>query len=114
MKRSPRTVAAAGSRPSMARTDNPSLTSSDSSGSGVEEYRRTFGQSVRHALAALFRRTLDRDGGAANWERVEIYLDENPARRPDSGDAGLTSRSVFDPWQELIASFENPRNPPLY
>jgi len=79
---------------------------------GVEDYRQTFGHtiSLRH-WRRLFRRTLNRDGGAKNWARLEIYLDENPARRPEFRKRPLYIPVCLQPLQELIASFENPAAP---
>lgn len=76
---------------------------------GVEDYRRTFGHSIstRH-WRRLFKRTVDRDGGAQNWTRLEIYLDETPALRAKPL---LPLASAFRSLQELIASFQNPTDP---
>src|SRR5207302_10224211 len=59
----------------------------------------------------LFRRTLDRDGGAENWGRLEIYLDESPTRRPELRRGACFVPATFQPLQELISSFENPVAP---
>ena len=79
---------------------------------GVEDYRRVFGHSIsaRHWRRVL-RRTLDRDGGAENWGRLEIYLDESPARKPELKKRGLYTANAFGPLQELISSFVNPAEP---
>jgi hypothetical protein len=77
---------------------------------GVEEYRRVFGHRVtsRH-WRRLLKRTLGRDGGAENWSRLEIYLDESPARRSK---AAIPVASVaLRPLQDLISSFQNPVAP---
>ena len=70
--------------PALARLNDVDLTTAEFERLGVEDYRRTFGHSVstRH-WRRLLRRTLDRDGGAENWGRLEIYLDKSPARRPE-------------------------------
>ena len=85
-------------------------TRADFETAGVEEYRRVFGHKVtsRH-WRRLFRRTLERDGGAQNWMRLQIYLDESPARRVKTlvPFAGIALR----PLQELIAAFKNPSTP---
>ena len=91
------------------RLKDANLTSAEFEKLGVEDYRRVFGHSIsiRH-WRRLFRRTLDRDGGAKNWARLEIYLDENPARRPEFRKRQLYVPISLRPLQELIASFENP------
>src|SRR6266851_1328141 len=70
--------------PAFTRLNDSDLSSAEFERLGVEDYRRTFGHSVstRH-WRRLFRRTLNRDRGAENWGRLEIYLDESPARRPE-------------------------------
>ena len=98
--------------PALARQNDVDLTSADVEQLGVEAYRRTFGHNVstRH-WRRLFRRTLDRDGGAENWRRLEIYLDECPARRPELRKPSPFTPAALRPLQELISSFENPAAP---
>jgi hypothetical protein len=71
-----------------------------------------FGHSVstRH-WRRLLRRTLDRDGGTENWGRLEIYLDESPARRPEFRKRNFYTPVSVQLLQELISSFENPAAP---
>ena len=77
---------------------------------GVEQYRQVFGHRVtfRH-WRRLFRRTIDRDGGPGNWTRLEIYLDESPARRVKT--LVPFAAAALRPLQDLIASFQNPTAP---
>ena len=48
---------------------------------GIDEYQRVFGYriSAKH-WRDLFDRTIERDNGNEEWERPEIYLEENPPR----------------------------------
>lgn len=96
----------------LARLKDGSVTSAEFERLGVEDYRRTFGHivSTRH-WRRLFRRTLMRDGGAENWSRLEIYLDESPARKPELKRRIHFIPAAFRPLQELIASFANPTTP---
>jgi hypothetical protein len=50
---------------------------------GVADYEKVFGWkiSTRH-FRQLIRRTVERDGGRENWQRLEIYLPKKPARKP--------------------------------
>src|SRR5229473_3098588 len=77
--------------PALVRLNDANVTSAEFEQLGLEDYRRVFGRSIsaRH-WRRLLRRTLDRDGGAENWGRLEIYLDESPARRPE-----LRKRALF-------------------
>jgi hypothetical protein len=98
--------------PALARLSDVDLISGEFEQLGVEDYRRTFGHriSTRH-WRRLFRRTIDRDGGAENWGRLEIYLDESLARKPEFRKRNLYTPVTLQPLQELIASFENPAEP---
>jgi hypothetical protein len=96
----------------LANRNDPDRTRAEFERLGVEDYRRVFDHSIstRH-WRRLFRRTVDRDGGAENWARLEIYIDENPARRPEFRKPQLYVPISLRPLQELIASFENPTTP---
>ncbi|MGB9473804.1 MAG: hypothetical protein WCE87_01915 [Candidatus Udaeobacter sp.] len=49
---------------------------------GVEAYKREFGFAISSGhWRTLFNRTIDRDNGAEEWSRLEIYFEENPPRR---------------------------------
>jgi hypothetical protein len=96
----------------LAQLNDVNLTTTEFERLGVEDYRRIFGHSIstRH-WRRLFRRTLTRDGGAENWGRLEIYLDESPARRAEFKKRVVHTPAVFQPLQELISSFANPADP---
>src|ERR1700730_12132311 len=98
--------------PALARKNDSDLKSVEFEQLGVEDYRRTFGHSIstRH-WRRLFRRTSDRDGGAENWGRLEIYLDESPARKPELRERAPFTPTALRSLQELISSFENPAAP---
>src|SRR5205085_2524122 len=94
---------------SLTRHGNNGLTNAEFERLGVEDYRLTFGHSIstRH-WRRLFKRTLDRDGGAKNWQRLEIYLEESPARRPEFRKRNHFIPADLKPLQELISSFARP------
>ncbi len=49
---------------------------------GIAAYEKVFGHHVSgYWFRTLFKRTLDRAGAAPDFHRLEIYLDENAARR---------------------------------
>jgi hypothetical protein len=77
---------------------------------GLLEYKKVFGHeiSTRH-WRRLFTRTIERDNGLAEWTRLEIYLDENPARKqkPISAKAPEEFREL----QQVIANFVNQTAP---
>jgi hypothetical protein len=80
---------------------------------GLEDYRREFGHAVsgRH-LRDLVKRTMERDGGAGQFDRLDLFLDEKPARnnatRPP---ISLTVQTEFRELQGAISSFKNPAEP---
>jgi hypothetical protein len=98
--------------PALARLNDVNLPKVEVERLGVEDYRRVVGHSIstRH-WRRLFRRTLDRDRGAENWGRLEIYLNESPARKPELRKCTLYIPTAFRPLQELISSFANPSEP---
>jgi hypothetical protein len=67
---------------------------------GVVEYSRAFGHpvSTRH-WRTLFKRTLDRDAGADDFGRIELYVSDKPARKS----AG--QRIVCEAIEELSDQF---------
>jgi len=98
--------------PALARLNDENITNADVERLGLEDYRRVFGHSIsaRH-WRRLFRRTLNRDGGAENWGRLEIYLDESPARKPELRKRAPYTPTALLPLQDLISSFAKPAEP---
>ena len=90
-----------------------SRTSAELDEIGLDDYRREFGFAITdRALRGLVKRTLERDGGAENFSRLELYLDERPARKaplpsqPRPGD-----EIEFHELREVIAAFKQPTEP---
>jgi hypothetical protein len=98
--------------PALARMGDSGLGKAEFERLGVEDYRKTFGHTIstRH-WRRLFKRTLDRDGGTKNCTRLEIYLDESPARRPEFRKRNFYVSVSLQPLQQLISSFANPVDP---
>src|SRR5713101_4299156 len=98
--------------PTFARLSDVNLASKDLEQLGIEDYRRVFGHSIsmRH-WRRLLKRTLDRGGGVENWGRLEIYLDESPARKLELRKGATFTPIALKPLQELISSFANPVEP---
>lgn len=80
---------------------------------GLADFRGTFGYVVSEKQwKRLLDRTVSRDGGAEDWSRLEIYLDENCARKaPASGVAAVTLGNEHRPLRDLMASFQKPAEP---
>jgi len=80
---------------------------------GLEDYKREIGHAIggRH-LRNLVKRILDRDGGAGQFTRVELFLDERPARKDATRPAiSLAVQTEFRELQDVIATFKNPAEP---
>jgi hypothetical protein len=80
---------------------------------GLEDYQREFGHAIsgRH-LRNLVNRTLARDAGAGRFARVELFLDERPARKDATRPAiSLAVQTEFRELQDVIATFKNPAKP---
>jgi len=74
---------------------------------GLEDYQREFGASIsaRH-LREMIQRTLDRDAGANDWERIEIYL---PDRLPAKSELMQAETGPdFDELSSFISLCSNP------
>lgn len=82
---------------------------------GVREYARVFG----HVITArywrlLFRRTIERDGGAENFGRIELYLSDKPARKQSPAQIVYVAleeiQDQFPYIQDYIDGCSNPPN----
>lgn len=97
-------------RPSLLRQDGCDLTAAEFEAAGVADYAKAFSRTVtaRH-WRSLFGRTLQRDAGAENWNRLEIYLPDKPA--PKKAPERPLPESLQDQFQELGAFIDACPNP---
>ncbi len=98
--------------PSVQRQEDTSLNAAEFETSGVEDYKKVFGHeiSARH-FRDLFKRTIQRDGGAENWSNLALYLDERPARKIKTNPATAPCADEFRPLQQIISAFKNLAEP---
>src|ERR1035438_8701826 len=69
-------------RPWLVQGDETCLTTKDLETRGVADYARVFGHRITGRYwRELLARTLRRDAGAEDWNRLEIYLPERPAAK---------------------------------
>lgn len=97
----------------LAHQSDASLTSAEREALGLADYENFFGYAItdRH-LRAMVKRTLDRDAGAGNFARLEIYLTENPARKVvNKPVSSLAVEMEFQRLRDAIRSFKNPAAP---
>jgi hypothetical protein len=79
---------------------------------GLEDFRAQFGYAVsgRH-WRRLLARAVQRDGGAENWQYLEIYLDDRAFAAPRPKRDVLRSEYEHRELDELIGSLENRQDP---
>jgi hypothetical protein len=79
----------------------------------VEDYQREFGYAIsKRAIRTIIKRVHDRDGGLEKFHRLELYLDDRPARKkplPPKPLAGLEAE--FSSLRDVLATFKNPVKP---
>ena len=80
---------------------------------GLADFHAGFGYAISEKQwQRLLDRTTARDGGAEDWQRLEIYLDEKCARPAPAGTvAAVTLGNEHRPLRDLIASFKKPAEP---
>lgn len=99
--------------PWLFRQHDTRLTSVEMDAAGVEDYRRIFGTAITARYwRELFVRTVQRDNGFEDWNRLEIYLPERLKEK--IAPAAVVSEALADDFAELesfIASCTNPHAP---
>jgi hypothetical protein len=100
-------------RPWLAQQHDLALTSGELETQGVADYARIFGHRITARYwRELFGRTLQRDGGAENWNRLEIYLPANPRRKElPSGVVSEAIAAEFGAVESYIQACGNPAAP---
>ena len=100
-------------RPSLMRQHEAGLSSAELEARGIEDYKKVFGNVITPRYwRELFARTIQRDGGAEQWNRLEIYLPER--LRPKAAPADVVSAVLdeeFGELQDYIAACSNPHAP---
>src|ERR1700733_9796904 len=100
-------------RPWLIQQHDPNLSAAELESRGIADYQKFFGNRItaRH-WRELFKRTLRRDGGAEEWNRLEIYLPDRLKKKAAS--AGVVSEALAADFAELegfIAGCTNPHAP---
>jgi hypothetical protein len=97
-------------RPALQRMDSPMFTPADLVRLCLDDYKRSFGHGVseRH-LRRLMDRTVLRSAGANDFDRLEIYLPENPARKAAPVERAQGGNDSL--LKDFISTFADPANP---
>jgi hypothetical protein len=79
---------------------------------GIEDFRSNFGYKIsgRH-WRRLLQRTIERDGGEENWQRLEIYLDERTFNAAEPKREAVRNEYKHHDRDDVIATLENRLNP---
>ena len=100
-------------RPWLAQQRDASLTAKESEARGVADYARVFGHRITGRYwRELFARTVRRDNGAEDWNRLEIYLPERPAtKEPAARVVTEALAEEFGAIEGFINACGNPADP---
>jgi len=97
--------------PVLSRVNDLTMSAADLEAFGVQEYQRAFGYQVSSRYwRELFKRTLERDSGAEQYDRLELYLDDRLTRKNHAPVRAAVLRECHA-LEEYIASFKDPQNP---
>ncbi len=98
--------------PALARLDDPAPDRAESEELALAEYLKQFGHAItgRH-WRRLFHRTLERDGGARAWHRLELFLDDDAGRRVPANRASIIARELHAPLADALDTLENKAKP---
>src|ERR1700690_404986 len=100
-------------KPWLVQQHDPNLSTAELESRGVEDYRRIFGNRITARYwRELFIRTLHRDNGAEEWNRLEIYLPERLKQK--NMPAAVVSEALAADFSELeafITACTNPHAP---
>lgn len=81
---------------------------------GVLEYQRVFGHAIRPGrLQSLFDRTVERDRNQENWQRLDLYVDDQAYISQAPSKESLQLRGLHQPLDEIIANLENKADPTI-
>jgi hypothetical protein len=97
----------------LVRQHDPNQAAGDMEARGADEYRRIFGNRITTRYwRELFMRTVRRDNGFEEWNRLEIYLSDRLKRK--DAPAAAVSAALAEDFAELaayIAGCSNPHAP---
>jgi hypothetical protein len=100
-------------RPWLMQQHDLGISTGDMEARGVADYGRIFGHTItRRYWRELFARTLRRDNGAEDWNRLEVYLPNKPKAREDP--SRVVSEALAEEFGEIehyINACGNPAAP---
>ena len=100
-------------KPWLIQQHDPNLSTAELESRGIEDYRRGFGNRITDRYwRELFKRTLRRDNGAEEWNRLETYLPDR-LKEKDAPAAGVSEALAADfvEIESCITAFTDPHAP---
>jgi hypothetical protein len=100
-------------KPWLIQQHDPNLSAAELEGLAVKDYRRAFGNEIKPRYwRELFKRTLHRDNGLEDYDRLGIYLPDRLSRK-DAPSAIVSEALVADfaDLESCIAQCTNPQAP---
>ena len=101
-------------RPWLVKRHDTTLATKDREAGGVADYARVFGHRITGRYwRELFARTVRRDSGAEDWNRLELYLPERPVTKESP--ARMVTEALaeeFGAIESFINACGNPAAPP--
>jgi hypothetical protein len=96
----------------LALREQPGAEARDAEQCRLAEFKAEFGYAIsaRH-WRRLLSRTIERDGGAENWQRLELYLDDRAFAAPKVKPEVARAESQHRELDEVIAGLENRQKP---
>lgn len=91
---------------------NPNVSRADRERIGLADYEREFGAKISDRyLRELLKRAIDRDAGAENWDRLEIYLPERLiARQAPTLIVSQAVAELFGDIGDFVSACANPHS----
>ncbi|MCU0784366.1 MAG: hypothetical protein MUF81_10040 [Verrucomicrobia bacterium] len=99
--------------PSLLRQHDLELSAGDFKAQGVADYAKVFGHTVTpRYFDFIFKRTVQRDAGAEDYSRIELYLPDKPAsKRQPTRNLSPAMDADFVELTSYIGAFHNPTAP---
>ncbi|HEX5218255.1 MAG TPA: hypothetical protein VFZ59_01705 [Verrucomicrobiae bacterium] len=98
--------------PSLYGQHDVTLSSAEFESRGVAEYARVFGHGISARYwRALFKRTLQRDGGEDKLNRLELYLSDKPALKLPPVRAAVKVTAQFAQLTDYLDCISDPTKP---
>ena len=97
-------------KPWLIQQHDPNLSTAELEGRGVDDYFRIFGSRITARYwREIFMRTIRRDNGAEEWQRLEIYLPERLKQK--TAPASVVTKALAEDFAELESFIDGCTNP---